>query len=144
MNIITNYGLNNSLNFGNAKKEVAEKAVQSLDKALQIANKNPKTHNIYFSSEPDIGRVINICRHTSDNIRNAMYNPRTGELIKAERTYLGNNGEIKEVYDKDIRGLLEYDTKGNYKGKHWTANSLENLINWCKYTVKEFREASKG
>ena len=137
MNTITNYSLQKAPNFGNTKRRFAEKAVQNIDKALQIANKNPGTHNIYFSNEPGLGQVINILRHSGDNtIRNAVYNPKTGELIKMERSSFSKNKKTRTMYQKMFDNILEYDTKGTYTCSKANFESLKVLIFWCRYFLK--------
>ena len=119
---------NYSLNFGNVTK-VQEKAVQNLEKALKIANKSPQTYNIYFSTVPEQGRVISILRHCSDTIRNAMYDIRTGKLIKIER--LSYSKDYEKVYNKG-RNLIEYDTRGNYKCGTVKCEDFKSFIDYCK------------
>lgn len=135
MNMINNSSLFNSPNFGNAKKQAAEKAVSKLDRALAIAYRNPKTHIINIDNIPDgLGKkAVYITRNCGSNVRTAAYNVNNGELINIAHESFNN---INGVVNSSKKGYFTIKDGTNNDG-HWFGQKFTSFKDFIAYFRKE-------
>lgn len=135
MNTITNYSLTNSPNFGNAKKQAAEKAVSRLDKALSIAYRNPKTHTVTIDEVPDefSRKAVYIMRNSGGKVRTASYRAGDGKLTGiTHESFNDRNG----IVSTNQKGYLKIKDSVN-NDKHWFGKYFTSFKDFIAYFREE-------